>query len=138
MNKINTLYLVDDDSIFQFLTSKIIKDTQLVDQLKIFSNGLEAINFLKSVSGDPEKLPEIILLDLAMPIMDGWQFLEEYMLLQPRLGKKIVIYIVSSSIDPSDLQRAASINAVTDYVVKPISKAKLIELIKSLEAGSNQ
>lgn len=132
MTKINTLCLVDDDSIFQFLTENAIKETNLVNQIKIFSNGLEAINFLKSEAENPDRLPEIILLDLSMPVMDGWEFLEEYLLLQPRLGKKIVIYVISSSIAPVDVQKAKSISAVTDYVIKPVTKDKFIELIKNL------
>jgi CheY-like chemotaxis protein len=131
MKKIDTLCLVDDDDIFQFLTQKVIEETNLVKQIQIFSNGLEAMNYLKSEANNPEKLPEIILLDLTMPIMDGWEFLEEYMLLQPRLGKQIIVYVVSSSIAPIDVQKAKSISAVTDYVIKPITKDRFTELIKS-------
>jgi CheY-like chemotaxis protein len=67
-----------------------------------------------------------------MPIMDGWQFLEEYILLQPTLGRKIIIYIVSSSISPEDIIRARKITAVTDYIIKPITKEKLIEVTSLL------
>jgi len=133
MKKINTLCLVDDDDTFVFLTQKIIKHTSLVNQIKIFSNGLDAINFLKAVQNKQEELPEIILLDLSMPIMDGWEFLEEYLLLKPRFGKKIIIYIVSSSINPVDVQKAKSISAVTDFIIKPVTKEKLIRMIKNLQ-----
>lgn len=126
------LVLVDDDQIFVYLTAKSIEQTKLIDLIKIFDNGLDAINFLKEKSGEPQSLPEVILLDLSMPIMDGWQFLEEYILLQPRLTKKITIYIVSSSITPSDIMRAKNISAVSDYIIKPVTKEKLIELVKQL------
>lgn len=56
--------------------------------VKVFGNGLDAINFLKQNYGNPELLPEIIFLDLSMPVMDGWQFLEEYIKLNPQIGKK--------------------------------------------------
>jgi len=82
------LVLVDDDQIFVYLTAKAIEQTKLIDLIKIFDNGLDAINFLKENSGEPQSLPEVILLDLSMPIMDGWQFLEEYIFLQPKLTKK--------------------------------------------------
>ncbi|MBI3232515.1 MAG: response regulator, partial [Bacteroidetes bacterium] len=95
MNKIKNLALVDDDDVFVFLTRMTIEDSNLVDIVKIFRNGLEAINFLNENSNAPHLLPEVILLDLSMPIMDGWQFLEEYIVLKPRIGKKITIYIVS-------------------------------------------
>jgi CheY-like chemotaxis protein len=132
VKKIDTLCLVDDDDIFQFLTSEIIRTTDLVNQIKIFSNGSEAIDFLKKVKDYPAKLPDIIFLDLFMPIMDGWGFLNEFILLRPNLKKKITIYIVSSSIDPADLQRAKSFSDVTDFIIKPITEKKIINTIKEL------
>lgn len=124
--------LVDDDQIFVYLTSKAIEQTHLIDLIRIFSNGLDAINFLKENSENANALPEIILLDLSMPIMDGWQFLEEYIRLQPRLAKTITIYIVSSSISPTDLLKAKNISAVSDYIIKPVTKEKLIEVVKNI------
>ena len=132
MKKINTLCLVDDDGMFQFLTQKVIEQTSLVNQIKIFSNGLDAINFLKAVQNNKKDLPEIILLDLSMPVMDGWEFLEEYLLILPKFDKKITIYIVSSSIDPRDIKKAKSISAVTDFIIKPVTKDKFINIIKNL------
>lgn len=132
MKTIDTLCIVDDDSIFQMLTRIIIEKTQRVQKIKIFSNGKQAIDFLSSVHDQPDKLPEIILLDLNMPVMDGWGFLEEYLLLKPRIGKEILIYVVSSSIDPEDVQRARKISEVTDYVIKPVNQEKLINLLNSI------
>jgi len=132
MKMIDTLCIVDDDGMFQMLTQIIIEKTQRVQKIKIFSNGKEAIDFLNSVHDQPDKLPEIILLDLNMPIMDGWGFLEEYLLLKPRIGKEILIYIVSSSIDPEDIERARKISEVTDYVIKPVTQEKFINLLNSL------
>ena len=78
-----------------------------------------------------ELLPQIILLDLSMPIMDGWGFLEEYKLLILAIGKKITLYIVTSSISPHDIERAKNINAVSDYIIKPVTKEKFAGIIKS-------
>ncbi len=132
MNKIKNLALVDDDEIFVFLTKMTIEESNIVDMVKVFRNGREAINFLNENSHDPTQLPEVLLLDLSMPVMDGWQFLEEYIVLKPRIGKKIVIYIVSSSISPDDIQKAKSINEVTDYIIKPVTKEHLVEMLKNL------
>lgn len=130
MTTLKTLTLVDDDDIFVFLTTKIIEQTNLVDLIKVFGNGLDAINFLKENKNNVDALPDIILLDLSMPIMNGWQFLEEYNKLNPTIGKKITIYIYSSSISPDDITRAKTISEVSDYIIKPITKDKLIDLIK--------
>jgi CheY-like chemotaxis protein len=132
MNQIKTLTLVDDDDIFVFLTKKVVEQTKLVDLIKVFGNGLDALNFLKENRHNVDVLPEIILLDLSMPIMNGWQFLEEYAKLNPTIGKKITIYICSSSISHDDITRAKAINEVSDYIIKPITKNKLIDLIKTL------
>ena len=132
MKTIKKLVVVDDDEIFVFLTKKTIERTNLVETIKVFGNGLEALNFLRENIDDFEALPEIILLDLSMPIMDGWQFLEEFVKLNPRVGKKITIYVCTSSISPDDLNKAKNINAVSDYIIKPVSKEKLIEAIEKL------
>lgn len=132
MTTLKTLTLVDDDDIFVFLTTKIIEQTNLIDLIKVFGNGLDAINFLKENKNNVDALPDIILLDLSMPIMNGWQFLEEYNKLNPTIGKKITIYICSSSISPDDITRAKTISEVSDYIIKPITKDKLIDLIKKL------
>ena len=132
MNTINTLCIVDDDDIFQYLTKIIVEKTQLVQGIKIFSNGKEAIDFFYSVQNHPEKIPEVILLDLNMPILDGWGFLEEFIRLKPKLGKKVTIYIVSSSINPLDIEKAQSIGEVTDYIIKPITQEKFMNMLKIL------
>ncbi|PKB17757.1 response regulator [Flavobacterium sp. 5] len=132
MTAIKQLTLVDDDEVFVFLTTKMIEKSKLIDLIKIFENGLDALVFLKENLNNVDALPDIILLDLSMPIMDGWQFLEEYVKINPVIGKKIVIYICSSSISPDDISRATAINEVSDFIIKPMTKDKLVEMIKNL------
>ncbi len=129
MNKIKTLALVDDDAVFVYLTKIAIEETNLVELIKVFENGLDAITFLEENKDNLAVLPEVILLDLSMPIMNGWQFLEEFVMLNPSIGKKITIYVCSSSISPDEVNKAKSISEVTDFIVKPITKEKLIEAI---------
>lgn len=132
MTTIKNLTLVDDDEIFVFLTTKMLQQSKLVDLIKIFENGHDALVYLKENIGDIEVLPDIILLDLSMPIMDGWQFLDEFVKINPVIGKKIIIYICSSSISPDDVIRAKSISAVSDFIIKPMTKEKLVEMLKNL------
>lgn len=132
MKTINNMTLIDDDEVFVFLTKKAIERTHLVELIRVFSNGLDAIDFLRENSNNEDALPEIILLDLSMPIMDGWQFLDQFSKLAPKIDKKIIIYLCSSSISPNDIQLAKKNSLVTDYVIKPITKEKLIELIKNM------
>lgn len=132
MKTIDHLCLVDDDDVFRFLTRKVIEETKLVNRIEIFSNGLSAIQFLKANLTSPEGLPEIILLDLTMPVMDGWGFLEEFIKIKPHTGKKITIYIVSSSIDPADIKKARSISVVSDFIIKPVTRIKLMHMLEEL------
>jgi CheY-like chemotaxis protein len=133
MNKVKTIAIVDDDKIYTFLIKKTIEQTNLVDTIKVFDSGLDAIDFLKKNAANLDTLPEIILLDISMPVMDGWEFLEEYILLSPKLGRKITIYIISSSISPYDIEKAKSISLVTDFLIKPVSKEKVTEIFKQLQ-----
>lgn len=132
MKRIKGICMVDDDEIFRFLTSEIIQQTQLVERILSFDNGREALEFLTKESANPERLPEVILLDLNMPVMDGWEFLDEYVLLLPRIGKKIVLYIVSSSISPKDILRAKTISAVSDYIIKPVTEEQVLRILQEL------
>lgn len=136
MKEVQNLALVDDDNIFVFITSKIIEQSNLVKNLQVFTNGIDALSFLKENAGNTEVLPDILLLDLSMPIMDGWQFLEEYSRLH--IKKRITVYICSSSISPDDLNRARGINAVSDYLIKPVAKEKIIEIIQRTRRNVNR
>jgi len=132
MNPIKSLLLVDDDEIFTYLTKKTLEETKLVEKIKIFSNGQDAIEFLERAVDRKEVLPDVIFLDINMPILDGWGFLEEYILLKPDLEKKIIIYIISTSISPHDIERANSISEVSDYIIKPLTKDKFFSIINNL------
>jgi len=137
MRPINLVALIDDDEIVQFIGSKVIESTKLVNRIKTFSNGEEGINFLKSNSKNVDLLPEIILLDLNMPIMDGFEFLEKYIMLEPKLGKKIAIYVVSSSISQTETERINQISKVSDYIIKPITKEKFEKIARVLMEEHN-
>jgi len=132
MDSVKNLLLIDDDEIFTFMTRKIIEQTKLAEQIKIFENGKEAIEFLKKTVENKEVLPEIIFLDLSMPVLDGWGFLEEYIKLKPRFEKKITLYIISSSVSPKDHERAKGYSEVSDFIIKPMSKDKFVNIIKNL------
>ncbi len=129
MKKINTFCIVDDDDLYQFTTTLLLKNTDLVNKIIVFSDGLKAINFLKDEMGNIENIPDILLLDINMPIMDGWGFLEEYLLIKHMMPKTVVIYMVSSSVDDRDILKAKSISALSGYLIKPISIESIMKVI---------
>lgn len=136
MNNIRNLMLVDDDEIYLFLAKKAVKDANITQNILEFHNGKDAISFLSSNANATDTLPELIFLDLAMPVMDGWGFLEEYAAIKHNLSKQIVIYVVSSSISPDDIERAKNFSSVTDYIIKPITKDVYIEIVNQIHFKS--
>jgi len=131
MKPVANIFLIDDDKLFLFLTRKTILATKKEVNLKEFSDGTVALDYLRSIVNNNELFPNIIFLDISMPIMDGWDFLDEYMKLDSHIVNKPRIYIFSSSISPHDIERAKSIGVVTDFIVKPLIKDKFIELLES-------
>lgn len=132
MKSIKNVFFIDDDQLFVFLTKKTIEATNIAARIKEFRDGEEAINYLKRITNKKSLLPDIILVDLNMPVMDGWEFLNEYILLSPQIKKKTTIYLVSSSISPHDIDRAKNIQIVTDYFVKPLAKESVANLLLTL------
>ncbi len=120
--KFNDVFVVDDDKIFHFIIKKLLINNNINVNPSFFENGKEAIEGLKKKLNSGETQPDLILLDLNMPVLDGWQFLEEFKILKKLLNKDIVIYIISSSDNQLDLDKAKDYKEeVTDYYLKPMS-----------------
>ncbi|TDT46593.1 response regulator receiver domain-containing protein [Maribacter spongiicola] len=132
MNDVLKTCIVDDDSIYRFTMVKALESTKFPMEIMAFSDGEEAINFMLDNLEKDSVFPDVIFLDIDMPIMDGFQFMEEYVKIKPRVGKKITIYMVSSSLDPVDIERANKISAISDYIVKPIGLNRLKNIIEEL------
>ena len=122
--------LVDDDKIYQFTATRSLQLTQSVNEILPFFAAEEALDFLKENSENVASLPDFIFLDINMPVMDGWMFLEGFEKIGPTLKKEVTIYMVSSSIDPSDINRANSNRWIKEYVTKPITIDKLSSLLR--------
>ncbi|RKS92389.1 response regulator receiver domain-containing protein [Flavobacterium limicola] len=119
-------YIIDDDKLTVKLMSILISKNKFCEEIQSFNNPQLAIDKLKQNYHNNEILPDAILLDLNMPVMDGWQFLDEFILLS--LKKEISIFIMTSSIDPADIEMAKKYNVVKHYIMKPITAEKLNEL----------
>jgi two-component system, chemotaxis family, chemotaxis protein CheY len=124
--------LIDDDKIFQLTASRTLKATAITDSILQFENGEVALRFLRDHVADPDALPDFIFLDINMPMIDGWMFLDDYENLKRKFSKTINIYMVSSSIDSRDIERAKKNVNVTDYIVKPVTREKFLQLLKNV------
>lgn len=125
------VWLIDDDEVFVFLTKKLIARSEQEVSLETYTNGQDAIEQLQRLAGNEAALPDLILLDLNMPVMDGWEFLKAYEQI-PFSTSKIRLYIVTSSISPYEVERAKQIPAVEEFIVKPMVKEKFVDLICAL------
>lgn len=127
------IYIIDDDEIFQFITKKSFERLERKDELHFFLNGEDALQSIKEFISDGKPLPDLIFLDINMPIMDGWDFLAELEALIDGSEKKPNIYMVSSSIDDKDLVKSKTYSMIKDYIVKPIKDVNIKEILNELE-----
>jgi CheY-like chemotaxis protein len=116
-------YIIDDDKLSVKLMSLLIAKNDFCEEIHPFFNPQVALDELKQNAEENKRLPDAILLDLNMPIMDGWQFLDEFSLLP--IKKEIPVFIVTSSIDPADIEMAKKYDMVRSYIMKPITNEKL-------------
>lgn len=135
MRKISRSCIIDDDPIFVFGTKKVMKEVDFCDDILVYHNGEEAINGLKSMVKRGEQLPNLIFLDLNMPIMDGWDFLEGFIAIPNHNRKDVFVYIISSSIDANDFIRARNYEIVNNYILKPVTPEDLIFVLNMLPTG---
>ncbi len=123
-----SVMLVDDNEIDNIINEKIIEANSFADQVMVFQTGQDALDYLKQNESNGSELPEIVFLDINMPIMDGFQFLEDFEKFSETVLDKCKIIMLSSSISPKDIDRAASSKYVKKYLNKPLN-ARYLEAI---------
>lgn len=119
--------IIDDDGLYTKLFKKMIETRKLCEQFLVFRNGKESIEYFESLITNEARnlVPDILFIDLNMPIMDGWEFIDRFAKIKNQFNKPITLYIVSSSINPADIDRAKALPIIKDYLVKPVHTAKL-------------
>lgn len=130
MNAVATICLIDDDSVYQFVTTNNIRKVNDAINILGFRNGEEAMVYFKEAIVKNECLPEIVLLDINMPMLDGWQFLDEYITIKSQIKSPIHIYMTSSSLDSRDIDRAKGYEDVRRFLHKPIDTKTIQSVIK--------
>ncbi|MGQ7946175.1 response regulator [Flavobacterium sp. WC2509] len=133
-NKLNSILLVDDDIATNFINKKIIQKANIAEYIQVALNGKEALEYLCNLGNfesDDNKSPQpqLILLDINMPVMDGWEFIEAYRNLNIANKENIIIVMLSSSFNPADKAKAESIPEISEFRQKPMSKEALLKII---------
>jgi CheY-like chemotaxis protein len=128
MNKYEVVYIIDDDPIFVFALKKNLLKIKDFESILNIQNGQEAIDNLVGINDKNQSFPDLIFLDLNMPMLDGWQFLDE--LESCSFKNKLNIYIVSSTIDERDLEKAKEYATVKRFISKPIGTKDLNQILE--------
>lgn len=125
MNKLERTLIVEDDSTTAFITRMLIKDLNVSDHVEIASNGEEALKILKN-----GKMPELIILDLNMPVMDGYEFLESLYGTSKNIADQTKIVLLAASYRKSDKAMANQYN-ISELIEKPLTEDKMINIINN-------
>lgn len=123
MNKIETICIINDDGVYAFIVKKSIIKLSICNQVTTFINGEDAIN---SIKNNLNNLPDIILLDINMPVMDGWEFLNEFEALN--IEKKIAIYLISAHISEEDNLKANNNVLISGVLEDPTETDTLLRI----------
>ncbi len=115
------VFIIDDDPIHQRIAQIMISKHNLFDEYFSYTEAQKALDFLQENKKNEEILPDVILLDLNMPVLDGWDFLETFETLIKEFKKNIRVFIVSSSVDEKDLLRSKLYASVKGFISKPLS-----------------
>lgn len=130
MSKLNKILLVDDDETSNFLTELMLKEMDLAQDVIISLNGEEALDYIKNHCETKDQCPELILLDINMPVMDGFEFLEEFEKIKDGYkNKKLNIVMLTSSNYFKDFEKAKKFN-VRGYINKPLTEEKIIQILE--------
>ena len=126
--------LIDDDFLFtESIRLKLLQDAQ-AGNISVFANGRDALEHLLAALNQPEHQPDVIFLDLDMPVMDGWSFLDAFQELKYLLKRPVRLYLLTGSLADQDLERSQQLEEVVEYVIKPVSSQELVRLITASAA----
>lgn len=128
MNKLKCIMLVDDNKIDNFFHERVIKKNDAAENIIAKDSGREALDYI--MQGDAVLQPDLIFLDINMPDMNGWEFLESYKQLDSKLQTAMIVVMLTASENPDDKARAATQGILADFKTKPLTKEMLEEVIE--------
>ncbi len=118
--KLNCILLIDDDLPTNFINERVIRKMCCSEYIKAVQGGFEALDYLKSSDIENNPPPDLIFLDINMPGMNGWEFLEEYVKLETHQKSKAVIVMLTTSLNPDEKDKADKISQISGFLNKPL------------------
>ncbi|UWX54938.1 response regulator [Maribacter litopenaei] len=123
--------LIDDSEIDNYINKAIISKSDIVSEVVTKTSGREALDYLVELKEEVDLLPDIIFLDIRMPGMDGYEFIEHYKNLPSTLKDKCRVFVLSSSTNPTDVARSESYEEIEKHLAKPLAHHSIEKLIHS-------
>ncbi|MDO6759854.1 response regulator [Tamlana sp. 2_MG-2023] len=132
MKSVTSTLLIDDDKFTSFYNEKIVKKHNKFGEIISLNSGKAALEYLEEAIAGKALKPDVIFLDINMPAMNGWEFIEAYKELDAKFTDDIKIIMLTTSSNPKDKERSQTLNEITDYINKPLSLSILDNIIEDL------
>lgn len=130
MKKLDCILLVEDDDTINFYNQFLIQNLGITDNVVVTKNGKEALDYLEKAGKGEAKSPSLILLDINMPVMNGFEFIEAYEGLPENWKSQILVVMLTTSLHDADLQRAKAHPSIAEYFYKPMMEQGLNDLVE--------
>ncbi|WP_262897999.1 response regulator [Algoriphagus oliviformis] len=130
--------LVDDDQVMNFVNKRMLEKSGHADTIEVGLGGRMGLELLANKQQKGERFPDLIMLDLNMPEINGWEFLDEYRKFSPQVKSKTLLVMLTSSLDPDDFSSAMNRSEVDEYYVKPLEMSVIEDLVAKCQAKSDQ
>jgi CheY-like chemotaxis protein len=138
-HKLNSVLLIDDDEPTNFYTQLIVKESGCTDHIKVAQGGREALDYLSNSTSKKEEdsypRPDLIFLDINMPAMDGWEFLDHYKKMHKERQGKVIVVMLTTSLNPDDKQKASEMPEISGFESKPLTEEKLDRILREHFSG---
>ncbi|WP_036152965.1 response regulator [Maribacter forsetii] len=129
MNQNPIVWIIDDDDISKYVMKRYLNQLSVTEVIE-FPDSVQPLKFIQDNYNSLDKLPDIIFLDLHMPILNGFDFIKDFQMVAPKIDKKINIVMLTSSINAEDVDQAKTFHEITDYFIKPIKHRDLARIMK--------
>ena len=130
MKKLGCILLIEDDDTINFYNQFLIENLNLAEEIVVAKNGKEGIDYLEKAGKGHATSPDLILLDINMPVMNGFEFIEEYEQLPEDWKSKILVVMLTTSLHEDDMNRAKQHPVIAEYFFKPLLEQRLGELVE--------